>query len=161
MNNQILSTATNRLKWIVVALFTLWSGTSFSTTEKVSGTDLTATLEWKEGRELDFNTGWKFFLADTAAASRPDFDDSTWRTLDLPHDWSIEGAPEASNPSGNDGGYYPTGIGWYRKTFNFKPDAEYPETSVYFEGVYMNAGSSSTDTTWAEGPTATPRSSST
>lgn len=90
-------------------------------------------------RETNFNFGWKFQLGDTADASRPDFDDSAWRSLDLPHDWSIEGTPEADNPMGNDGGYYPAGIGWYRKTFDFAPDADRPETALYFEGVYMNA----------------------
>ena len=90
-------------------------------------------------RETNFNFGWKFQLGDTADASRPDFDDSAWRSLDLPHDWSIEGTPEADNPMGNDGGYYPAGIGWYRKTFDFAPDAGRPETALYFEGVYMNA----------------------
>ena len=139
MRHQTQSRRTGRLKWMAAALLTLWGGTGFSATKDAPPACQPTALEWQEARELDFNTGWKFFLADTAAASRPDFDDSTWRTLDLPHDWSIEGTPEASNPAGNDGGYYPTGIGWYRKAFDFKPDAEYPETSVYFEGVYMNA----------------------
>ncbi len=59
--------------------------------------------------------------------------------MNLPHDWSIEGRPEEANPAGNDGGYYPTGIGWYRKTFDFASDSLRPETTLYFEGVYMNA----------------------
>ena len=139
MRHQTQSRRTGRLKWMAAALLTLWGGTGFSATKDAPPACQPTALEWQEARELDFNTGWKFFLGDTASASRPDFDDSAWRTLDLPHDWSIEGAPEASNPAGNDGGYYPTGIGWYRKAFDFKPDAEYPGTSVYFEGVYMNA----------------------
>ena len=93
----------------------------------------------RSNREVNFNENWKFFLGDTAAASRPDFADNHWRTLDLPHDWSIEFRPEEANPAGNDGGYYPTGIGWYRKTFDFVPDSRRPETTLYFEGVYMNA----------------------
>jgi beta-galactosidase len=91
------------------------------------------------GRERCINEQWKFQLNDTVAASRPDFDDSQWRTLDLPHDWSIEGVPLADNPAGNDGGYYPTGIGWYRKTFHCDENDLNLLTSIYFEGVYMNA----------------------
>lgn len=92
-----------------------------------------------KNREQCINEQWKFQLGDTASASRPDFNDNGWRTLDLPHDWSIEGAPSVDNPSGNDGGYYPAGIGWYRKTFDYDGDDADLLTSVYFEGVYMNA----------------------
>lgn len=90
-------------------------------------------------REINFNENWKFHLGDTAGASARQFNDRSWRTINLPHDWSIEGRPEINNPSGNDGGYYPTGIGWYRKTFNFQQDNRLTETIIYFEGVYMNA----------------------
>ena len=90
-------------------------------------------------REMNFNENWKFHLGDTAGASARQFNDRSWRTINLPHDWSIEGRPEINNPSGNDGGYYPAGIGWYRKTFNFQQDCRLTETIIYFEGVYMNA----------------------
>lgn len=90
-------------------------------------------------REINFNENWKFHLGDTAGASARQFNDRSWRTINLPHDWSIEGRPEINNPSGNDGGYYPAGIGWYRKTFNFQQDNRLTETIIYFEGVYMNA----------------------
>lgn len=90
-------------------------------------------------REINFNENWKFHLGDTAGASAWQFNDRSWRTINLPHDWSIEGRPEINNPSGNDGGYYPAGIGWYRKTFNFQQDNRLTETIIYFEGVYMNA----------------------
>lgn len=90
-------------------------------------------------REINFNENWKFHLGDIAGASAQQFNDRSWRTINLPHDWSIEGRPEINNPSGNDGGYYPAGIGWYRKTFNFQQDNRLTETIIYFEGVYMNA----------------------
>jgi len=86
-----------------------------------------------------FNYDWKFQLGDFSKARSINFDDSNWRALDLPHDWSIEGQPELNNPSGNDGGYYPTGIGWYRKTFNVTSDWKDQKVSIYFEGVYMNS----------------------
>ncbi|HQV31352.1 MAG TPA: glycoside hydrolase family 2 TIM barrel-domain containing protein [Calditrichia bacterium] len=83
--------------------------------------------------------GWQFAPGDSPAAKSPDFDDSNWRTLDLPHDWSIEGTVNPANPSGNDGGYFPTGVGWYRKTFAVPETWNGQKISLYFEGVYMNA----------------------
>ena len=66
-------------------------------------------------------------------------DSSQWRTVDLPHDWSIEGAFSKDAPAGNDGGYLPTGKGWYRKTFLLGKDAQTKKLRLYFEGVYMNS----------------------
>jgi beta-galactosidase len=93
---------------------------------------------------LDY--GWRFLQGDgNEQCSKPDFDDSKWRVLDLPHDWSIEGAPKADEPAGNDAGYRPTGKGWYRKTItlskqDFNKDGKIAKRwSLYFEGVYMNA----------------------
>ncbi|MCD8309893.1 MAG: DUF4982 domain-containing protein [Prevotellaceae bacterium] len=88
---------------------------------------------------LLFDEGWRFAVGDYPEAAAPDYDDSAWRTLDLPHDWSIESSPDAAAPSGNDGGYYATGIGWYRKTFTLPKAPQGTVTSIYFEGVYMNA----------------------
>lgn len=90
------------------------------------------------GKHL-FNDGWKFCLGDTAIASNTNFDDSSWKELVLPHDWSIEQNFDKEAPAGNDGGYLPTGIGWYRKTFNLPQEAEGKKLQLYFEGVYMNS----------------------
>lgn len=53
-----------------------------------------------ENRDRSFDTGWRFLRADAPGAEAPAFDDSAWRTLDVPHDWSIEDLPprEASGP---------------------------------------------------------------
>jgi len=71
---------------------------------------------------------WKFSLSDAPLASESDFDDSDWETVDVPHDWSILGPYDKKNPSGGQGGYLPTGVGWYRKNFEIKsvdPDNQY------------------------------------
>lgn len=86
-----------------------------------------------------FDNDWRFFLGDTAGASLREFQDHSWRSLDLPHDWSIEGLVSPKNPAGGDGGYYPAGIGWYRKSFLVPSEWNGKSISVYFEGVYMNA----------------------
>ncbi len=90
-------------------------------------------------RKQLFDFDWKFALGDQDGASAPDFDDRDWRVLDLPHDWSVEGVFSPDAPMGNDGGYFPAGIAWYRKTFEMPADCEGRQTGIYFEGVYMNS----------------------
>lgn len=67
-------------------------------------------------------------------------DSTTWRTVNLPHDWSIEGDFDKDAPAGHDGAYLPTGKGWYRKQFKVE-SLKFKEQKLrlYFEGVYMNA----------------------
>ena len=84
-----------------------------------------------------FDSGWKFLLDAPANAQEPTLDDASWRALDLPHDWSIEFAAVADAPAGNAGGFFPTGIGWYRKHYTYTPSEGVKR--LYFEGVYMNA----------------------
>src|SRR5437867_975429 len=63
-----------------------------------------------------FNTDWKFHKGDLTGAEKTTFNDDSWRTLNLPHDWSVEGP--FSNEWASGTGYLPGGIGWYRKTFS-------------------------------------------
>lgn len=90
-------------------------------------------------RKQLFDFDWKFYLGDSPNASSVGFDDKSWRNLDLPHDWSIEGTLDSNNPMGNDGGYFPAGIGWYRKSFSVPASWKDKQVSIYFEGVYMNS----------------------
>lgn len=87
----------------------------------------------------NFDTGWKFFLGDEPKASQSNFNDGQWRTLDVPHDWSIELENDKDAPGGGNIGFFPTGIGWYRKTFDvskFNPEKKY---FIEFDGVLMNS----------------------
>lgn len=86
------------------------------------------------GRPEKFDEGWLFHLGDEVDASTPEYADSAWRKLSLPHDWSIEGAYSPDLASGT--GYLPGGIGWYRKHFVHVPGDAYEKTYIYFEGVY-------------------------
>ena len=88
---------------------------------------------------MDFNDDWKFHMGDVPDASSPDFDDSSWRLLDLPHDWAIEGDFSKDNPSGIGGGALPGGTGWYRKTFFLTEEDSSSLFRLDFDGVYMNA----------------------
>ena len=86
-----------------------------------------------------FNSDWRFTLGDNPSYAGPSFDDGTWRKLTLPHDWSIEGKIDKENPSGGSGGYYPCGIGWYRKSFKLSDSLKDQRVFIQFDGVYMNS----------------------
>ena len=91
------------------------------------------------GRRVDFTTGWTFNLGDDESVSAPDYDDSGWRKLNLPHDWAIEGDFSKDNPSGTGGGALPGGIGWYRKVFTVDKADLGKRLYIDFDGVYMNS----------------------
>jgi len=90
-------------------------------------------------RKQLFDDSWKFFLGDIPEARSKDFSDAGWRNLNLPHDWSIEGNISPKNPTGGAGGYFPAGIGWYRKAFQVPGEWKGKHISIYFEGVYMSS----------------------
>ena len=100
-------------------------------------------------REQLFDSNWKFLKEDAKNAEYPGFDDANWRTLDLPHDWSIEDLPNQNGKSiigpfskesiaqGNTG-FFIGGIGWYRKHFTISPIDQGKNISILFDGVYMD-----------------------
>jgi len=71
-----------------------------------------------------FDHDWRFLKGDAAGAEKPDFDDSDWRKLDVPHDWSIEGPIGEKNSTGPGGGFMPSGVCWYRKHFTLESGAQ-------------------------------------
>ena len=84
----------------------------------------------RESRSLD--NGWEFVLSEATIDQLAGVDG--WRTVDVPHDWSIEGEFERSNPSGQGGAYLPAGIGWYRKTIRADVGAD-ERLFLEFDGV--------------------------
>lgn len=86
---------------------------------------------------IDFD--WLFYLGDEAKAKQSDFVDKSWRKLDLPHDWSIEGEYQQDNPAGYRGGFLPTGIAWYRKHLQWNESWRDKHVEIEFDGVYMNS----------------------
>ncbi len=89
---------------------------------------------------INFDEGWRFTLGDSTQMAQTNYDDSSWRLLDLPHDWAIEGDFLDSNPSGAGGGSLPGGIGWYRKHLHI--DRVSDNTSRWYidiDGAYMNS----------------------
>ena len=97
-------------------------------------------IEIKSGspRRITFNESWRFLKGDAAGAAQPGFNDSAWRTLDLPHDWAIEGPFDPKyNPQ--DGGLPFFGIGWYRKHFTAAADVKGKHISIEFDGAMSNS----------------------
>ncbi|GIH16925.1 glycoside hydrolase family 2 TIM barrel-domain containing protein [Rugosimonospora africana] len=100
-------------------------------------------------RTIDFGRSWRFALVNPYAATdptgqyadaaAPGFDDPGWRTVDVPHDWSIELAPEQASDTGGGTGYFHGGLGWYRKSFTLPASLAGKRVSIEFDGVYMDS----------------------
>jgi beta-galactosidase len=113
-------------------------------------------------REQPFDSGWLFYRGDAPGAEKPGFSDSSWRALDLPHDWSIEDLPPRPEAAGKNApgtsspihtgpfdfelsqgkastGWVTGGTGWYRKHFSAAKLPASTRVEAVFDGVYMNA----------------------
>jgi len=116
-------------------------------------------------REQSFDDGWRFLRGDAPGAELPDFNDAAWRTLDLPHDFSVEDLPPRSanangegalwgasvlpirvgpfdaelSAGGRDTGWFVGGTGWYRKRFSAAAVPADGQAEIVFDGVYMNS----------------------
>lgn len=93
----------------------------------------------KERKTEDFCQNWKFTLGDLKNAGSYEFNDSDWRVLNLPHDWSIEGNFSEEHPATPGGGALPGGIGWYRKRFTLPESEEDKLIFIDFDGIYENS----------------------
>jgi beta-galactosidase len=130
MHNQIdcynMKLQTLKRSLIVLLFVFSFSGQALFAQQQLAGT-------------VNFNAGWKFYLGDQGGASAKNFSDIAWRTLDLPHDWSMEGAFDKNNPATAGGGALPGGIGWYRKQFTVPANSKGKYVAVDFDGVYKNS----------------------
>jgi len=84
------------------------------------------------------NFDWKFAKGEQEAAIDPDFDDSDWEGVDLPHDWAISGPFGPLKSRGNTGKLPWKGEGWYRKSFDLPAEAEGKRLQFLFDGVMAN-----------------------
>jgi beta-galactosidase len=88
-------------------------------------------------QQVLFNADWKFHLGDAPGSEQPRATDKPWRTLSLPHDWSIEGPYSQDWASAT--AFLPGGVGWYRKTFTMPAGFRNKQVFIYFDGVYKNS----------------------
>ena len=89
------------------------------------------------GNLINLNKDWKFHLGDVADADYMGYDDSAWRCVTIPHDWSVEHPFDKSYASGT--GYLPGGTAWYRKHFILSDDVSVKRVRVTFGGVYKHS----------------------
>ena len=95
-------------------------------------------------RRLAFNDGWRFFKGEAPGAEQPDFQDSSWTEVRLPHDWAIDGPFDPKlNP--HTGALPIFGTGWYRKSFTLPASAKGRYISIEFDGAMYNS------TVWLNG----------
>ncbi|MBS7256195.1 glycoside hydrolase family 2 TIM barrel-domain containing protein [Flavobacterium branchiicola] len=90
-------------------------------------------------RKVSFNSDWSFHLNDSIKDKDTIGTSTQWRTLDVPHDWSIEGKFDEKSPGGYGGGSLNGGLGWYKKTFKVAVEDSTKITSITFDGVYKNS----------------------
>jgi beta-galactosidase len=86
-----------------------------------------------------FDAGWLFNKGDAPGADQATFTDSSWRALNVPHDWSIEGPFDQNATTTGRGGYLPAGIGWYRKHFTLPQALSGKRVFIEFDGVMANS----------------------
>ncbi len=90
----------------------------------------------QNGRTITaFDNDWKFYKGDASGAEAAAFNDNDWRSLNVPHDWSIEGPYDRANPTSRGGGYLPAGVGWYRKTFSLSNSDAAKKFFIEFDGI--------------------------
>jgi beta-galactosidase len=114
----------------------------------VLGLGIAASSAAAAPRSSSFDADWRFVLVNPNAATdptgayesayQPGYDDSSWRHVNLPHDWSIERLPTTENTTPGIG-YFQGGLGWYRKTFTLPPRLSGKRISLEFDGVYMDS----------------------
>lgn len=82
-----------------------------------------------------FESDWRFLKGNADHAEKSEFNDSNWKVVSVPHDWSIEGPFDQKNPTGRGGGFVPSGVSWYRKHFTVSSKDKSKRFFVEFDGV--------------------------
>lgn len=100
-----------------------------------------STMAMAQSARVDktWNTGWRFSQQDNPEAKNSSFNDKSWRSIVIPHDWSIESDFTKDAAMGNEGGYLPAGIGWYRKVLNMPKSWVGKSVKLMFDGVYQDS----------------------
>ena len=118
------------------ALAVMGEEAPFMGSSRASGVLPAEVISSNDVREIDFNFAWKFIEKDEVNAADPKFDDSNWRNVRLPHDWSVEHSFDEKLEGAT--GYLPGGMGWYRKNFEVSLK-DNQACSIYFDGIYNNS----------------------
>ena len=88
---------------------------------------------------VSLDPAWSFHQGEAKGAELYGFDDSKWRKLDIPHDWSIEGNFDRNAATTGSGGWLPSGVAWYRKEIEVPADAKGQRVWIEFDGIMANS----------------------
>lgn len=88
-------------------------------------------------RERNFNKDWKFYLGTSSSAQNTNFDDSSWKNISVPYDFSISQKFTSSGEA--ESGFLPGGTGWYRKKFTLSESYEGKQLVLNFDGAYADS----------------------
>jgi beta-galactosidase len=86
-----------------------------------------------------FDADWRFHRGDIEGSEQAEFNDADWQAVDVPHDWAIAGPFAEDAPARGEGGFLPTGVGWYRKSFTLPADHKGKRVLIEFDGVMANS----------------------
>jgi beta-galactosidase len=130
-----------RIEIMAISVLTL---SVLATSAVAATTPQLAAVRISGERRVNFDANWRFYKGEAAGAEKPDFNDSKWKLLRLPHDWAIEGPfDEKLNPS--TGALPISGTGWYRKSFLLPQNAHGRIFTIMFDGAMANS------TVWING----------
>ena len=137
----MIGTFVRRIEIMAVSVLTL---SALATSAATATMPQLAPVRISGERRVNFDANWRFYKGAVEGAQKPDFDDSNWKLLRLPHDWAIEGPfDEKFNPE--TGGLPVSGIGWYRKSFLLTESAQGRIFTIVFDGAMSNS------TVWLNG----------
>lgn len=98
--------------------------------------------------KIKFDQNWKFHLGEVEGAELESYDDSNWRVVDVPHDWSVEPLAQSDSVSvgpfsqrsagGFATGFTVGGEGWYRKTFVIDRKDAHKLHTLYLKEYMLN-----------------------
>ena len=117
---------------------------------------LCAIVNGQNRTEITLEKGWKFTREDNVASQNKDFDDRSWQSVLIPHDWAIygpfsatndrqdvaitqDGQKEAMEHAGRTGGLPFVGVGWYRNSFDVADFSANKKVTIQFDGAMSNA----------------------
>ena len=121
------------------------------TTYRLATALFLALIAWQARAEIrNLSQDWRFHAGEAEGAGRSAFDDGSWLRVAVPHDFSIMDKArrndparrtpfDPATPSGQDSGYLPGGIGWYRRHLPLTAEEASRIVLLNFEAVYMDA----------------------
>lgn len=87
--------------------------------------------------KMSFDFDWKFSLTDNLEYVNSGYNDSTWESVQLPHDWNIK--QQYDKKGIGSAGYFPDGIGWYRKSFSIPQSYKGKTVYILFDGIFQQS----------------------